>query len=344
MFVHKMLEVFTTMVEQFFSKDTLLSSFLMPWTRLLQNVPPPPDEKWWPDQLVFNRSFQDDRLANYVSETQFKISIEELEVYLSKEEGFRKYLQREAYESWSSQENSNDRIEATKEEDISETADVNTANMKRRQRDLRTVLGIIGKCVSMGHNDAVVRHATSKQWVYDILRLDYDIQQKGINFFNILDLQYDETIVTPIAFYNQYIIMARVSNNFAWRRVNVIKHYNNLRLQKDEKMTLMLEDLVLLNIIKEIDTRLPAFVRSHYTIKISKTNKLMDFKNDTMNNIPTILKDLEKEENLNFMKGEISSSFCLFRGSHGGQVRGFSSGRCQPGRQNSRSQNQEMYC
>ena len=197
----------------------------------------------------------------------------------------------------------------------------------------------------MGHYDAVVRHATSKQWVYDILRLDYDIQQKGINFFNILDLQYDETIVTPIAFYNQYRIMARVTNIFARRRVNVIKH-NNLRLQKDEKM--MLEDLVLLNIIKEIDTRLPAFVRSHYTIKISKTNKLMDLKNDTMNNIPTILKDLEKEENLNFIKGKISLSLGLFRGSRGGRGgfknRGFSSGRGQSDRQNCTSRNQEMYC
>ena len=287
MFVHKMLEVLTTMVEQFFSKDTLLSSFLMPWTRLLQNVPPPPDEKWWPDQLVFNRSFQDDRLANYVSETQFKIWIEELEVYLSKEEGFRKYLQREAYESWSSQENNNDRIEATKEEDISETADVNTANMKRRQRDLRTVFSIIGKCVSMGHYDAVVRHATSTQWVYDMLRMDYDIQQKRIHFFNILDIQHDETKVTPITFYNQYRTM--VTN----RRDNVIEQKNNLRLQKDEMMTPMLADVVLLNEI-EIDARLPTFVRSHYTQKMSKTEKLIDIKNDIINNIPTFLKDLEK--------------------------------------------------
>ena len=38
-----------------------------------------------------------------VSETQFKIWIEELEVYLSQEEGFRKFLPGEAYESWSSQ-------------------------------------------------------------------------------------------------------------------------------------------------------------------------------------------------------------------------------------------------
>ena len=76
---------------------------------------------------------------------------------------------------------------------------------------MRTDLGIIGKCVSIGHYDAVVRHVTSIQWVYDMLRMDSDLQQTGIHFFNILDLQYAETKVTPIAFYNQYRTM--VTNN-----------------------------------------------------------------------------------------------------------------------------------
>ena len=159
-----------------------------------------------------------------VSETQFKIWIEELEVYLSQEEGFRKFLPGEAYESWFSQENNNDRIEETKEEDISETPGVNAAKLKKQQRDLRTILSITGKCESMGHFDAVVRHATSMQWIYDMLRMDYDIQQKGIHFFNILDLVYDKNTMTPIAFYNQY------GNNLAWRD-DVIKHKNSLCLQ-----------------------------------------------------------------------------------------------------------------
>ena len=105
-----------------------------------------------------------------VSETQFKIWIEELEVYLSQEDGFRKFLPGESYESWTSQENNQDRLEGTEDEDVSATASVNAANLKRRQRDLRTVLSIIGKCVSLGHYDAVVRHATSMQWIYDMLQ------------------------------------------------------------------------------------------------------------------------------------------------------------------------------
>ena len=60
-----------------------------------------------------------------------------------------------------------------------------------------------------------------------MLRCDYDIQQKGIHFYNILDLQYDSAKVTPIAFYNQYRTM--ITNNLS-RRNDVIKFKDNLTL------------------------------------------------------------------------------------------------------------------
>ena len=48
--------------------------------------------------------------------------------------------------------------------------------------NLRTVLSIVGKCVSEGHYDSVVRHSTSLKWIFDMLRSDYDIQSKGVHF------------------------------------------------------------------------------------------------------------------------------------------------------------------
>ena len=105
------------------------------------------------------------------------------------------------------------------------------ANLKKRQRDLRTVLSIVGKCVSQGHYDAVVRHSTSMQWIFDMLRCDYDIQQKGIHFFNILDMKYDSSKLTPIAFYNQYRNL--ITNNLS-RKNHVIKYKNNWSLPNDE--------------------------------------------------------------------------------------------------------------
>lgn len=196
--------------------------------------------------------------------------------------------------------------------------DANDATiLKKRQRQLRTVLSMVGKCVSQGHYDNVVRHSTSMEWIYTMLRCDYDIQKKGIHFFNLLDLSYDPATMTPIAFYNQYRTM--ITNNLS-RKNDVIKYKGDLELAQDEKISPMLEDLVLLDAVREIDTRLPAFIRTFYTHKMSKSDKLMDFKSDIMNNIPNFLQSLEKEEHLNSIKSEETEpSLSAFRqGSFGG--------------------------
>ena len=237
-----------------------------------------------------------------VSETQFKIWIEELEVYLSQEDKFRVFLEGEAYSEWESQENNPDRLNVLKGEDtgIPDAAGNNPAadreaKLKQRARDLRTVLSIIGRCVSQGHYDALVRHSTSMQSIYDMLRCDYDIQQKGIHFLNLIDMKYDTNKTTPIAFYNQYRTL--VANNLV-KANEVIKYKNNERMESNEKMSPMIEDLVLLNVVREIDSRLPAHIRTHYTHKMSKSERLMDFKNDIMNNVDKFLQELDKEENL----------------------------------------------
>ena len=96
------------------------------------------------------------------------------------------------------------------------------------RNSLRTVLSLVGKCVSQGHYNSVVRHSTSLKWIYDMLRSDYDIQQKGIHFFNLLDVKYDQSKMTPVAFYNQYRTI--VSNNLA-KRGDTLKYKNNEELK-----------------------------------------------------------------------------------------------------------------
>ena len=141
-----------------------------------------------------------------VSETQFKIWIEELEVYLSQVERYEVFLKDGDYPEWTSQENNENRLTEVKGADARQLdRSKDAANLKLRVKDLRTVLSIVGKCVSQGHYDAVVRHSTSMKSIYDMLRCDYDIQQKGIHFLNILDLKYDASKMTPISFYNQYV-------------------------------------------------------------------------------------------------------------------------------------------
>ena len=271
-----------------------------------------------------------------VSETQFNIWIEELEVYLSQEEDFRSFLADEAYAEWQAQENTPDRLTEVKGADAAlpgRTRASDNAKLKIRQRQLRTVLSVVGKCVSIGHYDSVMRNSTSLQWIYDMLRCDYDIQKKGIHFFNLLDLKHDPAKLTPTAFYNQYRTL--ITGNLA-KKNDVIKYKGNVGLAADEKMSPMLEDLVLLDAVREIDARLPAHIRSFYTHKMSPSDKLMDFKNDIFTNIPKFLQELDKEENLASMKAhdDPDPSLSAFRqrnNFHGNQNRNFGANRGRGG-------------
>ena len=86
-------------------------------------------------------------------------------------------------------------------------------------------------------------------------------------------------------------------------------------------MSPMLEDMVLLNVVKEIDPRLPSHVRSHYALKMSKSEKLMDFKSDIMTNIPKFLQELDKEEQLGSIQGVAESQLKWIKQQKGGNQR-----------------------
>ena len=243
-----------------------------------------------------------------VTETQFSIWTEELEVYLSQEKDFAYFLPGGAYETWSSYENDRSRINDIKEEHRTIPGQVGRETITQIQADarndeflqklrhnLRTVLSIIGKCVSQGHYATVTKHSTSIQWIYDTLRSDYDIKQRGIHFFNLLDLKFDGEKQTPVVFYNQYRTL--ISNNLG-KAGDTIKYKNNTILESDEKLTPMLEDLILLNVLKEIDNRLPQLVKSHYNHKLRPEERLMDVKSDitiVMYTFSKCLKDRYKE-------------------------------------------------
>ena len=235
-----------------------------------------------------------------VTETQFSMWKEELEVYLSQEPDYKLFLPEKRYSTWLSQEenpvriidlDNNDLVHAVVDERTQAEADTqNEDKLDSLRINLRTVLSIVGKCVSEGHYNSVIRHSTSLTWIFDMLRRDYDIQSKGVHFFNILDTKYDATKTTPITFYNLYRTM--IANNLA-KAGDIIKYKNNEKLTQDERFSPMLEDIVLLDVLKEIDSRLPSFVRSHYFHKMKKEERLMDFKTDILVNVPHFIDQLD---------------------------------------------------
>ena len=231
-----------------------------------------------------------------VSEVEFNIWKEELEVYLSQEEEFLHFLDGGAYATWTSQENATiDRIEnlANIDANDEENEEADMEILRKRNRGLRTFLSIVAKCVSQGHYSSVIRHSTSFDNICNSLRQDYDIQKKGIHFFNILELKYDEDKMTPMSFYNQYRNI--ICNNLG-KTGEVLKYKNNEILQNDERMTPMLEDIILLNAVGLIDQRLPAYLKIHYNHKMRQDDRLMDFKTDIMINVPKFIEKLDSEQ------------------------------------------------
>ena len=123
-----------------------------------------------------------------MSETQFHMWQEEMEVYLSQDPDFRIFLPNKTYHTWTSFEINPHRIPALKDGDILEanndnrqgeiiTADeaiaANEEKLDSIRTNLRTVLSIVGRCVSEGHYTSVIKHSTSLAWIYNMLRCDY---------------------------------------------------------------------------------------------------------------------------------------------------------------------------
>lgn len=221
--------------------------------------------------------------AEGVTDVQFKIWKEELEVYLEIEEKFRKFLPGGRYQTWTSAEINEDRVTAAITPDTE-------AKLPDIKRELRQFITIIAKYVHQDYYNPIVRHSTSLEWIYKKLREDYDIQQQGIHFLNLLDLSWDPTgQMTPIGFYNSYRSM--IIGNLGKKNDNI--QWQNSKLPEDEKMTPSHEDLVLLNVLQLIHPKLPSYVRDHYAHKIGQEKRLMDFKTEILSKAKTFIQEID---------------------------------------------------
>ena len=122
-----------------------------------------------------------------------------------------RFMQDGRYNQWQSQETNPHRI-LELDPDDPETPENNVQNRQgrlqellvKRRRQLKRFLGQVAQCTSKNLYAAIVRHATSLEWIYTKIREDYDIQKKGIHFLNIVELKYDPEKKTPAGFYNEY--------------------------------------------------------------------------------------------------------------------------------------------
>ena len=243
-----------------------------------------------------------------LSEHSFEAWTSELEVFLALgvDNDMARFLQDGSYSTWQSEEtlhgriqalNATDEITINREPNEQDKVTKREALLNKKRRELKTFLNQVAKVVSANHYNFVMRQATSLEWVYREIRKDYNIQQKGVYFFNLLDLKYDGESMTPSGFYQMYrqLVMA-----YTAKRDDVIK-WSGETMPSDEKLSPTLEDMILLIVLGLIDPRLPGYVKSHYALKM-ENSRLMDFKTDIFTNIHKFIDQIDTMEQFGAFK------------------------------------------
>ena len=131
-----------------------------------------------------------------VTDLLFNVWTRELEIYLGQDERLTAFMTGGRYSAWEAGDTNPNYITVPAGKDAA-------AILPTRRIELKTFLSIIAKSCSINHYNVVMRHSTSLQSIYNKLREDYDIQNKGIHFFRLLDMQYQPGS-SAVGFYNQY--------------------------------------------------------------------------------------------------------------------------------------------
>ena len=220
-----------------------------------------------------------------ITDVQFEIWKETIEVYLEIEEKFRKFLPGGRYSEWTPAENNEKRI-------LSAIAPDKAEDLPDLRRDLRQFVSIVAKFVHCDYFNPIMRHSSSLKWIYKKIREDYNIQTQGIFFLNLLDLQWDPAgSVTPVGFYNQY--RSLIIGNLAKKDSKI--EWKNEILTEDERLSPSHEDLILLNVLTLIHPKLPSYIREMYAHKIGKDKHLMDFKNEILTKSKHFILEIESD-------------------------------------------------
>ena len=122
-----------------------------------------------------------------ISKQEFQDWQNELEIWLGEDDNMGRFMTGGRYETWQSQEAFPNRIDQLHprdperpQNDAANREDVLADLLAKRRRQLKTFLGQVAKCTSRNLYATIVRHGTSLEWIYNKIRQDYDIQQKGI--------------------------------------------------------------------------------------------------------------------------------------------------------------------
>jgi hypothetical protein len=122
-----------------------------------------------------------------------------------------------------------------------------------------------------------------------ILEGENDIKQNRLQFRHLLALKYRQH-ANGDKFYNQYrnLVIANLK-----KKGDTIMWQNNKVLTEDEQLSPTFEEMILVNVLGLIDTRLPEHVLDHYDDSLGSTKSMMDYKADILVKLPIFLMEIE---------------------------------------------------
>ena len=170
-----------------------------------------------------------------LTQQKFDVWKTQLRAWLSSDDSLAHFLTNGRYNQWEAEEANPLRIPHLVQPgpDPELPADATAVQQQdlldKRRRQLDIFLSQVANCVSDNHYTTVVRHATSLEWIFNKIREDYDIVQKGIHFMNLRRIKYDAASMTPSGFYHQY--RTHVINHTA--RAGDRIHWKNHLLDND---------------------------------------------------------------------------------------------------------------
>ena len=233
-----------------------------------------------------------------VSRVQFKSWKEGMIVYLKQNDDYLHFLPGGAYEKWRPAEefpNRIDQLEAneTPADDPTTAATVETRRklLAKRQRDLCSLLSIIGRKVDQYDFDEVVNSSTSLASIWSMIKLVCDIGRKGAHFLELGKIKYEQG-ESPVKYYKK--IYHHFMDNL-YKSGDVLA-YKNSQMTEDEKLSPTLLNFILYYTIDNIDTRLIKKIKDKWGHLLDSDKCLHDLKDIILKAVPDLLTKLETKD------------------------------------------------
>ena len=236
-----------------------------------------------------------------LTRVQFKTWRDSIIVYLKQNENFSPFLPGGKYAEWKKYEENENRIDALDASDRAGIPDPDNEGLAEKklvklQKDLLTMLSIIGRKVDQYDYDDVMNESTSLDSIWNMIELVYDIGRKGVHFLELSKIKY-ETGESPAKYYKR--IYHHFMDNL-YKKNDILAYKSSaqtaFKMPEDEKLSPTMLNFILYYTIENIDKRLLKKIKDKWGHLLTGDKCLHDYKDAILKAIPDLLARLDQKE------------------------------------------------